>query len=171
MEKFFHKADRSSFRQLVNAGKRKQSVTNGETTNRSLPGHFIRLFRPDVQRTIIWLENNPIVWFLFFIFFFFHLSMIIRVYTYVCTRISSFSLFTISIPLVATSVVSTDCKLLPNRRVASTNSPRRKTKLLSPLNAHRRAVLIESRAVYTTARYSLLIIIYRTRRCWRDLFH
>lgn len=87
MGKFFHKADRSSFRQLVNAGKRKQSVTNVETTNGSLPGHFIRLFRPDVQRTTIWLENNPIVWFLFFIFFFLpsiydYMCIYVRLYTY-----------------------------------------------------------------------------------------
>lgn len=45
-----------------------------------------------------------------------------------------------------------------------------KTKLLSLLNARRRSALIESLIVYTTGQYSLLIIIYRARRCWRHLF-
>lgn len=169
MGKFFHKARRFvSWWMLVKENrawpmeKRRTALYRAILSVYSVPTSNVRQSDWKITRSFD---------FFFSYFFFFHLCMIIRVYTYVCTRISSFSLFTISIPLIPTSVVSTDCKLLPNRRVASTNSPRRKTKLLSPLNAHRRAVLIESRAVYTTARYSLLIIIYRTRRCWRNLFH
>lgn len=107
-------------------------------------------------------------------FSYFFSSIYVWLYVYIHTSVHVFILFFFlqflspSYRLASCPPIVNYCRIVASHRRIRT---RRKTKLLSPLNAHRRAVLIESRAVYTTSRYSLLIIIYRTRRCWRDLFH
>lgn len=80
-----------------------------------------------------------------------------------CTYIYSFSFFHSQFltPLFNPTSTTSKCKLLPNHGVGSANPPENEIVISIKCTS----TLIESVIVYTTGQYSLLIIIYRARRC------